>query len=96
MAVTMVMEFPATVEQYNEIHDSLGVDDDPPDGLILHTGAAIDGGIRVIDVWESEDHFNRFNDDRLGPAVMAVMGPPPEDAPAAGPQVTDLIRVINP
>jgi hypothetical protein len=56
-------------EQYDSIHGSLGLDDKPADGLLLHTAGPKPGGWRVFDVWESEDAFNRFVEDRLMPAV---------------------------
>lgn len=42
----------------------------------------MDGGWRVVDVWESEDAFNKFAKERLGPA-MAAAGGPPDGAPPA-------------
>jgi hypothetical protein len=32
-----------------------------------------DGGLRYIDVWDSEAHWRRFHDERIGPAVLKVM-----------------------
>jgi hypothetical protein len=98
MAVTMIMEFPATIEQYNAVNEKLDVDSNPPDGLILHTGAEVgDELVRVVDVWESADHWNRFNEGRLGAAIVEVMGePPPGAPPPPEPQFTELHTVIVP
>ena len=30
------------------------------------------GGLRATDVWESADHFNRFVEERLMPAVTEI------------------------
>ena len=43
----------------------------PPEGLILHTaGPLVDGGWRVFDVWESEEAFWQFFDERVLPAAQ--------------------------
>jgi hypothetical protein len=49
-------------------------------------------GIRIIDVWESEDAFMKFRDSRLGAAVGKVLGP---DALAQGPPPIDALEVRN-
>jgi hypothetical protein len=61
-----------TPEQYEEAREVVNWEGDVPDGAILHV-AGIDGdGIRVTDVWESEDHFNRFVESRLMPGVQQI------------------------
>jgi hypothetical protein len=46
-----------------------------PDGLILHAAGPTDEGFRIIDVWESEDAWHRFEAERLAPAIGALGGP---------------------
>lgn len=43
----------------------------PLDGLIFHASGPIDGGWGVLDFWQSRAHFDRFAQDRMGPAVAA-------------------------
>ncbi len=82
MAVTMVHEMPgANEDMYNKILSNMGM---PPegqlaDGQIAHIAAPMDGGWRVVDVWESEEAFSKFAQTRLGPAMAAAGGP--ADAP---------------
>jgi heme-degrading monooxygenase HmoA len=80
MAVVMRMEAPgATVEQYDALNEVVDVDDNPPDGLVIHMAGVTDDGMVVIDVWESEEKLNAFFDDRLGAALAASeieAGPP--------------------
>jgi hypothetical protein len=47
-----------------------------PDGLLLHTAGQSDQGWYVYDVWESQEHFQRFVESKLGPALeeLAVGG----------------------
>lgn len=42
-----------------------------PKGLITHTAGPIDGGWRVVDVWESKEDAKKFFDERLGAAIHA-------------------------
>jgi hypothetical protein len=76
----------ATWDDYERVQQALG--DDPPPGLIYHAGGEADGGRwQSVSIWESEDDFNRFRDERLLPAVqgalgdqMAQAGPPPGES----------------
>jgi len=47
-------------------------EDQSPDGLILHTAGQGDQGWYIYDVWESEEHFQRFVESKLGPALQEV------------------------
>jgi|ERR1700749_900238 hypothetical protein len=47
-------------------------EDQAPDGLLLHTAGQSDQGWYVYDVWESQDHFQRFLADKLGPAIEST------------------------
>ncbi|MDX6581016.1 MAG: hypothetical protein QOI10_200 [Solirubrobacterales bacterium] len=98
MAVMMSIDFPATVEQYDAVNDKLDIYGDLPEGLIVHTGAELGPEmVRVLDIWESEDHWRRFNEERLAGAIAEVMGEPPPDAPPPPePQFTELHTVIKP
>jgi hypothetical protein len=75
-----------TAEMYDTLDGSLGIDADPPEGLIFHAAGPIDGGWGIIDFWESREHFDRFQESRLGPA-MAAMG---EDGPAGPPDIKEF------
>jgi hypothetical protein len=51
----------------------------PVPGLVAHVSGPTPDGWRIIDVWESEEDFQRFQQERLHPALRAAMGdaPPP-------------------
>jgi hypothetical protein len=82
MAIGLRLKFEGgTQDQYDAMHSQMGIDGDPPEGLIFHSAGPIDGGWGVIDFWESRDHFDRFLGSRLGPAIeemgdRAFQGPP--------------------
>ncbi|MEP6910840.1 MAG: hypothetical protein ABI896_10480 [Actinomycetota bacterium] len=61
-----------TLDQYDKVAAEL--QDDAPEGLILHTAGAHASGIRIMDVWESEDAYMRFRDGRLRSAIEKVIG----------------------
>jgi hypothetical protein len=82
MAVVRIVRPPmVTAEMYDRVNAQAGVAENPPDGLIIHTAGEVDGQWQIVDVWESEEHARRFGDERLGPAIEAVMGATPPGPP---------------
>jgi hypothetical protein len=86
MPVAMVQDWAEgghDTTNYDAIVEVMGVRENPPEGCIVHTAGALpDGGFRIFDVWETREHFERFMQDRLMPAVKEVVGdaadaPPP-------------------
>lgn len=59
-----------TQETYEAVSAAVGTE--PPDGAIFHIAGPIDGGWRVIEVWESEQAQKTFQAERLNPAFAAV------------------------
>jgi hypothetical protein len=49
--------------------------DPAPAGLILHVAGPTDEGFRMIDIWKSEQAWDRFQAERLAPAIAALGGP---------------------
>ena len=61
-------------ELYDAVTAKLGVEDDPPAGMIVHTAIDKgDAGMRIVDIWESQQAFETFRDERLLPAIQAVL-----------------------
>lgn len=86
-----------TKEIYDAVNVKAGVANDPPAGLLIHT--AVDGVFQIVDVWESAAHAERFDSERLNPAVNEVVGATPgaEAPPGAPAPVTyQLHHVIRP
>jgi len=55
-----------------------------PAGLeARYVGKADDGRLRVITLWESKAHADRFFAETLGPALAKALGPEPVGAPEA-------------
>lgn len=66
--------------------------EDSPDGLIVHTAGATPDGWYVYDIWESKEHFGRFLEQKLGPAVHEVVG---DDGPRPEPQFYDVEVLVH-
>jgi len=81
MAVGLWISFASgTQEQYDAVNAEMGVEENPPEGMIFHSAGPMEGGWNVIDFWESRELFDRFQQERLGPAIQALgddaLGPP--------------------
>jgi len=74
-----------TGDVYDAVSIELNLTADHPLGLISHAAGILDGVWQIVEIWESEDYAQRFDRDRMAPAIEAVTGsPPPGDAPAVG------------
>ena len=78
MAWGFIGELPISREQYDRLNGEIKED---PDGLILHTASEHGGGMRIIDVWESKDAYERFERETLMPAMERIGAQPPEGGP---------------
>ena len=78
MAVGVLMEFPGvTREQYDQLVQDLDLSR-PPEGALIHVcGPTSDGGWRTVDVWESQEAFERFANELLIPRARALGFPQP-------------------
>jgi hypothetical protein len=82
MAIGLRIKFEGgTQEQYDAMHAQMNVDNDPPEGLILHAGGPIEDGWGIIDFWESRDQFDSFQAARIIPAMEALGDQAPPGPP---------------
>jgi len=90
MAITMIFTVPVTAKQYDEVIQYLenaGVS--VPAGLLYHLCFETGTGLRVVDVWESQDAFDTFS-QTLVPILQQMgveLGQPDEVA-----EVHDIIQ----
>jgi len=78
MPIAYLQEFDATADRsttnYDAVKERLNVEQDPPDGMVIHTaGFTAEGVFRIFDVWESEEQHTRFMNDRLMPIVDELL-----------------------
>ncbi len=70
MAIGMLLDFPSFgQDDYMSIHRAIGLETEPPDGLLLHSAGSTGNGWRIFDIWESRQAFERFARERIGPAA---------------------------
>jgi hypothetical protein len=70
MPVAVEMNFRgATLDQYDQVLEKMGLTPGgaAPPGAISHWAAKTDDGIRVVDVWETREAFDRFAEEQIGP-----------------------------
>lgn len=93
MVYAYIQDVPIGDELYRRVIDNLGPE--PMAGQLLHLCVRRpDGGLRYIDVWESEAACAAAFDDRIHPAVDAAFG---GNRPATEPTVErlDVLHVMG-
>lgn len=74
MAVALRLDFTTLgLDDYDAICKALNFPAEWPDGLISHGSTEIDGRLRVLDIWESRQQFDRFVESRLQGAMGQAM-----------------------
>ncbi len=82
MAIIRITRPPMlTAEMYDATQARLNVEKNPPEGLLMHSAGEANGVWQIVDVWESEEHARRFDDERLGPAIRELVGGTPPQPP---------------
>lgn len=101
MAIMMIQEFPVeeddrSTTNYDAIGERLNVKADPPKGMIFHTAGFTGQGVfRIANVWESEQDWTDFRDNRLAEALKPMMESE-EGAPPSAEYTYELHDVIKP
>ena len=85
MAVVIVNEMEGgSQEVYDQVTPKVMEGGNLPDGCQFHIAGPYENGWRVITVWESEERFEQFRDDKLIPALREA---------GAGDRITPNISV---
>jgi heme-degrading monooxygenase HmoA len=80
MTVMMIAELPGTTTaQYDQVNEKLGIrgPGDEPEGLIQHVAGDTGDGLLIVDVWESQEAFERFFGEGGAAQAIAEVGAPP-------------------
>jgi hypothetical protein len=96
MAFGCFYDVPGDEEIYAKVKAEIG--EDAPKGLILQVvSKAQAGGLRHLTVWESREQWERFQAERVGPAVGKVLAAMGITEAAPRPVITelDLVDVIT-
>lgn len=84
MTYAVEYEVPGNEEIYRRV--KAGIGDEAPEGLIVHVVVKSTLGLKHLEVWESRQLWESFRDERVRPAVAAVLSelgvsePPPAPA----------------
>ena len=99
MAVLMRQTMPegVTVDILDAVTEEMGVAQDPPAGLVVHVHFQRDGRTEIVDVWESEQAYETFSNERLMPAMQKVseqrgLSAPPQ---GGGPEIVEVGSIIR-
>jgi hypothetical protein len=77
MAIGIVIEIlGGTKDQYDAVMRKLNLNGKLAPGGLYHVAGPMEGGWRVVDVWESEAHFQAFFQAKLGKAIAEAGVPP--------------------
>jgi hypothetical protein len=69
MPVVAIAQVPGgTAEQGEAIVRRLRLADDPPAGPLASKAGPVEGGWRIVTIWESREAFETFSRERLAPA----------------------------
>lgn len=100
MPIAMVQDWAEgghNTQNYDAINELMGVKDDLPDGLIVHSAGTLDGGgFRIFDIWETREHYERFHRDRLMPAIQQVIAASDTNPPPPTTTIYDLHSLMKP
>ena len=76
MSVAVIIDLPNGNEQrYEQVSAMIFPDGKLPEGWLLHLAGPIEGGWRVVNVVPSQEEFETFARDRLGPAFVQAGEP---------------------
>ena len=101
MAIAVIGSIPDK-ETYETLSEQMfGTKRGPtPDGCLVHSAGEGPNGFRVVDIWESQEAFDSFMNERLMPAMqeagmgdMASTATPPEIVELFHVTVKDEVRV---
>ncbi len=104
MAVAMFMRWSGvTSDQYDAVMTGLGLDSNPAAGGVLHVAALTDEGLEVCDVWQTEQAFRGFFENRFQPVAseLNIEGQPEitlvqlHNLYAADPDMIDRIGMVS-
>jgi hypothetical protein len=73
VAISVVAQIPGlTAEEDAALVEALNLEGSPPAGGRIRLDGPAGGGRRIVGLWDSDTHYERFRDDRLMPAVREL------------------------
>lgn len=83
MSYGMIVRVHAPVESYRTAHAAIveAMHGMQAHGMLCHIGREVEGGFEVIEVWESKEAADRFNEEVVLPAIVRTGVSAPETPP---------------
>jgi hypothetical protein len=81
-----------TADTYEKVNAELGVEGEPPAGLLLHCAGEVDGKWQIVDVWESREQARQFYEGPLTQAIEAALGMVPPAPPSIEYELHTVLR----
>jgi hypothetical protein len=79
MAIALLMEFKGvSTDQYDAVVRAMELGGLPYKGGIFHVAGPTEDGLRIVDVWESQEAFDAFAQAKLMPITQQLGITPPE------------------
>ena len=73
MAIAVIGDLPGgNADLDQEMLGRLGLSDSPPPGALARLAGPIEGGWRVMSIWESQDQWDAFRRERLEPMFQGA------------------------
>ena len=75
MTYSYIVDVPAPIEMYDATHAAVAAAAGTAiDGMLVHIGRATETGFQVLEIWESKEHCDRFNETVVWPAMAKLTG----------------------
>jgi hypothetical protein len=58
---------------YADLCERVDLHDDPPEGLIFRGAGPADTGWRIVDVWDTVEHWDAYFAESVRPALDAIV-----------------------
>jgi hypothetical protein len=79
LPVLVVIEVPGGSSELDDaLTEAWGIASNPPEGNLLRMGGPMDGGWRVVSLWESRQQFETFLEERLHLSLQDIGARQPE------------------
>ena len=88
MTILLEQHLPVPRAMIEQVSAQMGVRDNPPAGLLIHIATEEEGGVHIVDVWESKADYDAFEASQLNPAIASVAAANGMEIPADGPTPT--------
>ena len=81
-------DVPGGERMYAQVKAQIG--EEQPKGLVLHLVVKREEGLRHFNVWESREEWERFQQERVAPAVAKVLATVGVTEPPPSPEVQEM------